>query len=134
MISLDYNLGLNEHFSLGRKLRDLREKGIMILTSGNVVHSFKGIQFRDGAKPLKESVDFESYVKEKIKTNNFEALIKFDPSIYEAAKFSVNSAEHYIPLLYTLGASFDDETPFIFSDEIVFSTLSMLSVSYGINF
>lgn len=132
MLSLDYNLSFNDHFKIGEKLRSLRENGIMILTSGNVVHSFKGIQFRNGAIPLQESVNFEKYVMEKITNRDFNSLIKFETEIYEAAKFSVNSAEHYLPLLYTLGASFEDESPSIFNNEIVFSTLSMMSVSFGL--
>lgn len=132
MISLDYNLSLQEHFNLGRKLRSLRESGIMILSSGNIVHSFRGIQFKDDAIPRQESIDFEKYVKQNITNKNFDSLIKFDDSTYEAAKFSVNSAEHYLPLLYTLGASYEQESPFIFNDEVVFSTLSMLSLSYGV--
>lgn len=134
MLSLDYNLSFADHFKLGSKLKSLREKGVMILSSGNVVHSFRGIQFKDEAIPRQESIDFENYVKENIHQNNFESLIKFQPEIYEAAKFSVNSAEHYLPLLYTLGASYDDEKPYIFNDDIVFSTLSMLSVGYGVAF
>lgn len=132
MISLDYNLSLQEHFTLGRKLRTLRESGVMILSSGNIVHSFRGIQFKNDATPKKESLEFEKYVKENIYNKNFDSLIKFDNSIYEAAKFSVNSAEHYLPLLYVLGASYEDESPFIFNDEVIFSTLSMLSLSYGV--
>jgi len=132
MLSLDYNLSFAEHFKLGSMLKTLREKGVMILASGNVVHSFRGIQFKDGASPRAESIDFENYVKENIKNKNYDSLIKFQPEIYEAAKFSVNSAEHYLPMLYTLGASYNDETPFIFNDDIVFSTLSMLSVGFGI--
>jgi len=132
MLSLDYNLSFQDHFNIGKKLLALREKGIMILGSGNVVHSFRGIQFKDNAIPLSDSIHFENYVKENIKSKNFQKLIRFDESVYNAAKFSVNSAEHYLPLLYTIGASDFDENPFIFNDQIVFSTLSMLSVAYGI--
>lgn len=132
MLSLDYNLSFNEHYELGILLRDLREEGVLILGSGNIVHSFKGIQFSPNAIPNQHSLDFEKYVIEKIKSNSYKDLIIFEKNIYEAAKFSVNSAEHYLPLLYVLGAHTEDEIPTFFNNEIVFSTLSMLSVGFGI--
>jgi 4,5-DOPA dioxygenase extradiol len=132
MLSLDYNLSFEQHFNLGVKLNKLREKGVMILGSGNIVHSFKGIQFNESALPHQYSVDFEKYVKENISNKKFDNLIKFENSIYEAAKFSVNSAEHYLPLLYVLGASDREEKESLFNQKIVFSTLSMISVGFGI--
>lgn len=133
MMSLNYNYSLNDHFELGKKLQALREEGVLILGSGNIVHSFKGINFSPTAKPNQHSLLFDQYVKEKIETKNFQELIKFDESVYESAKFCVNSAEHYIPLLYVLGASKENEKAKIFSDDIVFSTLSMTSIAFGLD-
>lgn len=132
MLSLDYNLNFNEHYELGILLQQLRKEGVLILGSGNVVHSFKGIQFSKDAIANQHALNFEKYVATKIKNRQHNDLIIFESSISESAKFSVNSAEHYLPLLYVLGASFDDEKETIFNDQIVFSTLSMLSVGFGI--
>jgi 4,5-DOPA dioxygenase extradiol len=132
MMSLNYNLSFEEHFNLGKKLGILRDDGVMILGSGNIVHSFKGIRFHSDAEADPQAIRFEKYTKDKITQKDFASLVKFDSKIYEDAKFSVNSAEHYLPLLYILGASQKSEKELIFNDEIVFSTLSMMSVAFGI--
>jgi 4,5-DOPA dioxygenase extradiol len=132
MISLDYNLSFDQHYKLGTLLKNLRDQGVMILGSGNIVHSFRGIDFSNSKGPYQPALQFEKYVENNIDKRNFSELIRFDQSIYEAAKFSVNSAEHYLPLLYVLGASEENEKPTIFNQQIVYSTLSMMSVAYGL--
>lgn len=133
MLSLDNNLNFQQHFLLGMKLKKLREAGVMILGSGNIVHSFLGIQFDTQAQPHQYSIEFENYVEKNILNKNFDKLIHFDNSIEKASKFSVNSAEHYLPLLYVLGGSDYTENEIIFNKKIIFSTLSMFSVCFGIN-
>ncbi len=130
MMSLNYQYSFKEHYWLGEKLKSLRDDGIMILGSGNIVHSFKGIHNSKDAKPSENAVIFNNFVRENIKKRTHENLIQFPANIYEAAKFSVNSAEHYLPLLYVLGASFENEKPQIFNDKIVMSTMSMMSVNF----
>ena len=128
MMSLDYRLTFAEHFKLGERLKKYREEEYIILSSGNIVHSFKGIDFSNTNPPLKPALNFNRYVQDKIVNKNFNDLIYFEKDILEDAKFSINSAEHYLPLLYTLGATFEDEKLNIFNNDIIFSTLSMMSV------
>ena len=132
MMSLDYNLSFQGHFELGKMLSVMRDSGVMILGSGNIVHSFKGIQVNPLAIPNPNAENFQKYVKNKIQDKNYHSLITFDDAIIEDAKFSVNSAEHYLPLLYILGASDPKEVGLIFNNKIIFSTLSMMSVVFGL--
>ncbi len=132
MLSLDHNLTFRDHMKIGEILKELRNEGILILGSGNVVHSFKGINFTDDAPINHLANTFNEFVAEKIVEKDFHSLIDFNEEINESAKFSVNSAEHYLPLLYILGACDKNEKAYIFNNKIVYSTLSMLSVGFGL--
>lgn len=128
MMSLDYKLNLEDHFTLGKQLKKYREDGYLILASGNIVHSFKGIDFTNSNPPHIDALKFNQYVEKKILEKNYQDLIFFEKNIFESAKFSINSAEHYIPLLYTLGSLAENEEVELFNNEIVYSTLSMFSL------
>jgi 4,5-DOPA dioxygenase extradiol len=132
-LSLDFDIDFSTHYEIGKKLQALRSKGHMILGSGNIVHSFRGIDFSNQSVGHPHAISFEKYVKEQLQSRFDQKLIHIDSSELSSFQFSVNSAEHYIPLLYVLGASDESEKAFIFSDEIVFSTLSMLSVGFGLD-
>lgn len=131
-LSLNFDFSMQNHFEIGQKLRELRDEGYMIITSGNIVHSFRGIDFSNtqGANPLANK--FNDYAKNMIDQKNLEGLLSFSDEIMPSAQFSINSAEHYIPIFYTLATSFEDEKANFFNNQIVFSTLSMLSFGYGI--
>lgn len=131
-LSLDFDLSMNAHYEIGKKLKALREDGYMIISSGNIVHSFRGIDFSNTQGPNPHSTIFNNYAKEMIIAKKIESLINFPKDIMPSAQFCINSAEHYLPIFYTLGASFEDEKVILFNDQIVFSTLSMLSFGFGI--
>lgn len=110
------------HYDLGSKLLPLRDEGILILGSGNVVHNLGRISWGDGAYDW--AIEFDAKVKDCIKRSDHSPLIRFQEQ-GEAAALSINSAEHYLPLLYILGLRQVEDTCHFYCETVYFGSLSM---------
>ena len=115
------------HYQLGQALRFLRRKGVLIVSSGNIVHNLRTFRF-DGSQ-YDWALEFDAFSKEKIDSRDDNALIDFN-QFGTAAQLSINSAEHYYPLLYTLGLREEKDTTLQFNTDIE-SSLSMRSVIFS---
>ena len=118
------------HYELGRKLRDLRDEGVLIAGSGDVVHNLRAANFQSGDPPYDWAARFNDFVRRAIQGDDRRVLIDY-PALGRDAQLSIPTPEHYLPLLYVLGASYDDETASFFNDEIALKSISMLSVAIG---
>lgn len=120
------------HFELGRKLAALREQGIMIVASGNVVHNLRMVRWGGDAAAYPWAESFNQYVRDNL---NWEGESEQHPLVnfmqHEGAALSNPTPEHYLPLLYVLGARAAGEAIAIPVDGIVMGSLSMLSVQVG---
>lgn len=96
------------HYNLGKKLSILREKGFLIIGSGNIVHSFKYMNYDMDAKPHSFAVDFQNYIDNSLLNNSHENLINYKEA-GEIAFKSVPTREHYLPILYIAGAMRPEE-------------------------
>lgn len=122
-LSVDNSASAETHFQLGKEISALREKGVLILGSGNVVHNLSKISWgMAGGHPW--AVDFDDYIKNKIIEKQYQDVIN-----YRAAGKSSESAfptpEHFYPLLYVLGASKEDDRLSILNDSCTMGSLSM---------
>ncbi|MEI2606050.1 4,5-DOPA dioxygenase extradiol [Erwinia aphidicola] len=120
------------HFELGRKLAALREQGIMIVASGNVVHNLRMVRWGGDAAAYPWAESFNQYVRDNLSWEGESAqhpLVNFMQ--HEGAALSNPTPEHYLPLLYVLGARAAGEAIAIPVDGIVMGSLSMLSVQVG---
>lgn len=105
--SLNKTRDLQWHYDLAKELAFLRKKGVLIVGSGNIVHNLRYMQYMYN-KPFDWALEFDAKVEELIADENHAALINYK-SLGEAAEISVNSAEHYIPLLYILALKTKNE-------------------------
>lgn len=118
------------HMKLGQELAKLRERGILILGSGNIVHNLRRINWEDQAAPYDWALEFDEWSKDKITKRDFQAL-QNDFLKTEAGRLAVPSMDHYYPLLYVLGASTQkDEVRFEY-EEIQNGSISMRCLSFG---
>ena len=102
-LGINRDLSLREHYEIGRRIRKLRDHGVMIIGSGNVTHNLSRVDRDPDAPPREWAVEFDTFVKEAIEARNFDALIGFrDAAPY--AETAHPTLEHYIPLLYIAGA------------------------------
>lgn len=118
------------HYRLGRKLRALRDEGVLIVGSGNLVHNLRRINWTEKADPYPWASEFDHWTKEMLTSRNDEALTK-EFLKTEAGRLSVPTPEHYLPLLYVLGATGKDEKLRFVFEEIHHSSIAMRSFVIG---
>lgn len=129
-LSIDYHRPPRFHYNLGRELASLREKGILILASGNMVHNLRKIAFdriNDGEYGYDWALEMKATFANLILERNHEALINYE-SLGAAAKLAIPTPDHYYPLLYALGLQEKGETASLFNDKAVAGSLTMTSV------
>lgn len=127
-MSLDRTLDGAAHIELGRRLAPLRDEGVLLIASGNVVHNLA--LWRQFAGTVPEWADhFRSRINAAVTADDHAALTQFAPDD-EAAGAAINSAEHYLPLLYTVGARLPGDDVGIFNDSVD-GALSMTSYLIG---
>lgn len=119
------------HLALGEKLRVLREHGVLIIGSGNVVHNLRKLDWSPDAPPSKWALEFDAWIQSKVRARDFRPLCS-EVSDTEAARFSVPTLDHYLPLLYALGASDEKDKMAIEYEGIQNGAISMLSFSFGL--
>jgi 4,5-DOPA dioxygenase extradiol len=129
-LSIDRTRPPEFHFELGERLRELRDEGILVAGSGDVVHNLRAADFAPGAAPYDWALRFNELVKSAIAGGRRRALIDY-PALGGDARRAIPTPDHYLPLLYVLGAAFDDEEPAFFSDEVALASISMLGVTMG---
>ncbi len=126
-LSINRKLRMRQHYELGKKLYKLREEGILILCTGNIVHNL--MMARMPGSPYKWAICFDEKVKKFVTARDDLKLVNYE-SIGEDALLSVNSAEHYIPLIYSLGATNENESISFFCEKIVYATISMRCILF----
>ena len=119
------------HFKVGEKLKALREQGVLILGSGNMVHNLQKIVWDENAKPFDWAIEADEWMKNKIESRDFKPMIN-DAIKSEAGKLSIPTWDHYYPLLYILGASdHKDELKFEY-EGFQNASISMRALSFGL--
>lgn len=128
-LSVDRDASPREQFAVGQKIASLREEGILILGSGNVVHNLARVAWEmDKGFPWADA--FDHYVKEKIAAGDFGSVIEYG-NAGPSAKLSVPTPDHYDPLLCVLGAVKPGDKVTVFNESGVLGSLSMTSYLFG---
>ncbi len=132
-LSIDYTKPAQFHFELAQKLNLLRNKGILIIGSGNIVHNLSLVDFKNFNK---DNYGFDWAIEARETINNFLLDGNFQPLIdYEkqpkAFQLAIPTPDHYLPLIYTLGLSQKGENLSLFNNKLVAGSLSMTSLKIG---
>jgi len=127
-LSLDRNLKLRDHFNLAKDLKSLRDEGVLILGSGNITHNLRAIKWNENAKPFDWAIEFDQMIKTAILKKDYQILFNENPSDGALWDQALPTLEHYIPLLYVLGASDENDQLSFPYEEIQMGSLSMRSV------
>lgn len=129
-LSIDIRQPADYHLKLGQQLRVLRDNGILILGSGNVVHNLRNFSWKETEAPFDWAVEFDAWIKQQLESKNYAALAT-EYNKTEIGKLSVPSLDHYLPMLYVVGASDDnDQLKFIY-EKIQNGSIAMRSFSLG---
>jgi len=125
-LSLNYNQPLDLCFRIGQELGELRDQGVLIVGSGNLVHNL--MMLRNGAQPYPWAVEFDGLVKKNISDGNSDWFVHYTRSTI--ARIAHPTNEHLLPLLYVLGAAGKD-APHFLTEMIFGGSVSMRSVAFG---
>lgn len=130
-------LGIDEtrdarwHFDLARRLASLRDEGVLILGSGNLVHNLHTYAWgRHEAEPFDWAVRFETRARELLMARDFEPLVSYE-SLGRDALLSAPTPEHYLPLLYVLAQYQNSESIGFPVEGFDGGSVSMLAVQLG---
>jgi 4,5-DOPA dioxygenase extradiol len=130
-LSLNIAQPFSYHYDLGARLSKLRDEGVLIVGSGNIVHNLRKIQWEENSVAYPWAIEFDNWSKEKILAHDHAALV-YEALEFDAGRLSIPTADHYLPLLYILGATSKDEAAHFEFEEIQNASISMRSVSFGV--
>lgn len=128
-LSIDISKPFIDHVEIGKKLSFLRDEGVWIMGSGNIVHNLGRIRWEIGAAAYDWAIEFDEWSKRKLVQRDFDPLINgvFET---ESGRMSVPTPDHYIPLLYILGASEEkDKLRFVY-ENIEHGSISMRTMIF----
>lgn len=123
-VSIDMARDLDWHLDIGRTLAEMRDRGVLILASGNVVHNLQTMRF-DGP-PLDFAIEFDSLFADRLNARDFTALTDRQ-RLGSLLAMAHPSIDHYLPALTVAGASDDRDTLTFMTDAIDLGSVSMRS-------
>ncbi|MBK6522304.1 MAG: dioxygenase [Sphingobacteriaceae bacterium] len=131
-LSIDYTKDAQWHFDLAKELQSLRDKGILIVGSGNIIHNLYDAAF----DRINENFGYDWAIEAREKTNalllkgDFDQLIHYE-KLGKPLQKAVPTPDHYLPLIYTLGLKNEKDKLELFNDKLLAGSLSMTSVKIG---
>jgi 4,5-DOPA dioxygenase extradiol len=124
-LSVDSLTSFDAHFKIGRELSSLREKGVLIVGSGNIVHNL-GMAKWGMDSGFSWADEFDNYIKDKIINRQYEDVINYG-NAGKSSEMAFFTPEHFYPLLYALGASSEEDKLTIFNESRTMGSISMTS-------
>lgn len=129
-LSIDYTKPASFHFEIAKKLSELRNKGVLIIGSGNIVHNLRLVDYGNFDKD-NYGYDWAIEAKETINgfllKGNYEPIINYEKQS-KAIQLAIPSLDHYLPLIYILALQQKGEKITLFNDKLVGGSLSMTSL------
>ncbi len=131
-LSIDENQPASFHYEIGQRLAPLREDGILIIGSGNLVHNLHAYAWgQHTAEPYEWAVSFEQRVRDLLLSGEAKPLIGYEDKLGKEAILAVPTPDHYLPLLYVIGTRTESEPVSFPIEGVDGGSISMLSVRFG---
>lgn len=128
-LSVNGLISNEEIVGLGAKLAPLRDEGFLIVGSGNIVHNLRLVEW-DNPNGTEQTLKFNQYIIHKIYNRDVQAVT--DYSHAPEADYAVPTPEHYLPLLYCLGAA-DGDAPAVFNNVCNLGAIAMTGFAFGLD-
>ncbi len=116
------------HFDLARQLAPLRDEGVLVVGSGNIVHNLR-LWRQNQAEPYDWAQRFDEDIAERIAQGHHDGMLGYE-TLGPDALLAIPTPEHYLPLLYVLALQRDGEAVEFFNEDVA-SSISMRSVLVG---
>lgn len=128
-LSVDRNASPESLYRIGASLKGLREKGVLILGSGNIVHSFQHIRWNmEGGYDW--AVDFDKAIRTALESGDHSSIISYRDSFPDYRK-AFQTTDHFDPLLIALGATDPGESVAVHNERLIMGSMSMTSYRVG---
>lgn len=130
-LSIDETQPASFHFEIGRKLAPLRNEGVLIVGSGNLVHNLHTYAWgRHMADPYDWAVHFETEAKQMMMSGEYKSLVDYE-RLGPEAMLSIPTPDHYLPMLYVIATRQQNESVTFPVEGVDGGSISMLSVQIG---
>jgi 4,5-DOPA dioxygenase extradiol len=130
-LSIDERQSASFHYEIGKRLTTLREEGVLIIGSGNLVHNLYAYAWdRSAVEPFDWAVRFEQHVRDLLLAADDGPLVAYE-SLGRDAKLSIPTPDHYLPLLYVIALRGEGEKVSFPVEGIDGGSVSMLTVQLG---
>ena len=126
-LSIDMTKDLEHHLEIGQALADLRNRGVLILGSGNIVHNLRAMRY--GSTPYDWALDFDHLFTDRLQARDHKTITD-RAGLGNLLKMAHPSVDHYLPALTIAGASDAKDELLFMNDSIDIGSVSMRSFIY----
>jgi 4,5-DOPA dioxygenase extradiol len=130
-MSLDYDQSPQYHYEIGKQLSKLRDKGVLIIGSGNLVHNLGMLDWSNSGKNFDWAHEFDTKFTNWINAGDHTSILIYQKLLGNTAKMAHPTYDHLLPLFYILGLQQKNERVAYFNDRIDMGSISMRSVIIG---
>lgn len=125
-LSINRNYSLEACLAIGKQLQVLREQGILLIGSGNIVHHLGRVDWEQPQSGYPESIAFDQAIQQAVKTQNHKEIFRLALAEHER-KRAFATWEHFLPFIYMLGATTSEDHVEVFNAEYQYGSISMTS-------
>ncbi len=132
-MSIDYTQNAAAHFEIAKELQSLRNKGVLIIGSGNIIHNLGLVDFYNLNKDnygYDWAIEARTIMNNLIEKGDFKSLAQYQ-TLGKAVQLAIPTPEHYLPLIYSLSLKTEKDELTLFNDKLQGGSLSMTSVRIG---
>jgi len=132
-LSIDYTKSPDWHFAIAQQLGSLRNKGILIIGSGNIIHNLGLVDWQNFDKDnygFDWAIEAQNKINQWVLDGNYQPVISYNKQI-RAIQLAVPTPDHYLPLIYALGLKVETDKTDFFNDKMVAGSLSMTSLKFS---
>lgn len=132
-LSIDYTKEATYHFELAKQLQNLRERGVLIVGSGNIIHNLRLVDFANINMVdygYDWAIEAHQKVNQWLENRDFMSIVDYEKQ-GKALQLAVPTPDHYLPLIYILGLQKGTEDMTIFNNHLLAGSLSMTSIKFG---
>jgi 4,5-DOPA dioxygenase extradiol len=127
-LSLDYDQPPAYHYEIGKQLNKLRDKGVLIIGSGNLVHNLGKVDWGGGNKVYDWALEFDTKLSEWVQKGDHASIMNYQKILGNTATMAHPSYDHLLPLFYILGLQQKNEHVTFFNDKFEMGSISMRSM------
>ena len=129
-LSIDGTRPMSWHYGLANRLRPLRDEGVLIMASGNIVHNLRVMEWSEDAEPHDWAVRFADHIISSIENGDHASVHNYSDQGQDSA-LSVPHEDHYAPIAYALGATDKTDAVRVMSNYLQFKSISMASFVFS---